>query len=78
MFVEPAEAFRSALTDIESLLGARATFALLTVTQSSLPSVALAAKSIVTAKGDLLGSLGRADLDQALLSLTKDVLSKGI
>jgi xanthine/CO dehydrogenase XdhC/CoxF family maturation factor len=37
VFVEPAEAFRSALTDIESLLGARATFALLTVTQSSLP-----------------------------------------
>ena len=78
VFVEPAEAFRSVLTDIESLLGARATFALLTVTQSSLPSVALADKSIVTAKGDLLGSLGRADLDQALLSVTKDLLSKGI
>ena len=78
VFVEPAAAFRSVLTDIESLLSARATFALLTVTQSSLPSVALADKSIVTAKGDLLRSLGRADLDQALLSVTKDLLSKGI
>jgi xanthine/CO dehydrogenase XdhC/CoxF family maturation factor len=78
VFVEPAEASRAVLPYVQSLLDAGAAFALLTVTRSSLPSVTLAAKAIVTAKGDLLGSLGRDDLDQAILSVTKDLLSKGI
>src|SRR2546426_7998980 len=78
VFVEPAEASRAMLTYLESLLGAGAAFALLTVTRSSIPSVTLADKAIVTAKGELLGSFGRADLNQAIVSVTKDLLSKGL
>jgi len=78
VFVEPAEASRSVLKSIELLLDSGATFALLTVTRSSLPSVTLADKAIVTAKGDLLGSLGPDDINQAILSVTRDLLSKGI
>ena len=65
------------LPDVESLLSAGSPFALLTVTRSSLASVRLAGKAIVTAKGELLGSLGRDDLNRAILSVTKDLLSKG-
>lgn len=78
VFVEPAEASRAMLAYLESLLGAGAAFALLTVTRSSIPSVTLADKAIVTAKGELLGSFGRADLNQAIVSVTKDLLSKGL
>src|SRR2546427_1353861 len=78
VFVEPAEASRAVLNHIESLLGSGSTFALLTVTRSSLPAVRLADKAIVTAKGDLLGSLGPDDFNQAILSITMDLLSKGI
>ncbi len=78
VFVEPAEASRTVIKHMESLLDSGATFALLTVTRSSLPSVTLADKAIVTAKGDLLGSLGPDDLNQAILSVTMDLLSKGI
>jgi xanthine dehydrogenase accessory factor len=78
VFVEPAEASRAVLTDLESLLSAGSPFGLLTVTRSSLPSVKLAGKAIVTAKGDLLGSLGPDDLNQAILAVAKTLLSKGI
>jgi len=78
VLVEPAGMAPEILTKLQSLVAGEGPFALLTVTRSSLPSVKLSTKAIVTPEGGPFGSLGDDRLDQVAFSMARDLLSKGI
>jgi xanthine dehydrogenase accessory factor len=63
---------------MKNLLEKATPFALLTVTKSSLPLVKPSYKVVVAPGGEICGSLGDDRLDQVVLSVAKDFLSKGV
>jgi xanthine dehydrogenase accessory factor len=78
VFVEPIRANPEISARMKNLLEKGSRFALLTVTRSSLPSVKLAVKAVLSPTGEVCGSLGDDTLDAVAVSVAKDLLSKGI
>jgi xanthine dehydrogenase accessory factor len=78
ILVEPVRMEPAIASGMRHLLETDTPFALLTVTQSSLPAVQSSNKAIITATGEMWGSLGDERLDQMVLRVAKDWLSQGI
>ncbi|MFQ5682242.1 MAG: XdhC family protein [Candidatus Binatia bacterium] len=78
VLVEPVRMEPDLSGRIKGLIGTGNPFALLTVIRSSLSSVKISAKAIVTPEGETCGSLGEEGLNQVAWRVAKDLLSKGI
>lgn len=77
VLVEPVRIEPDISSWMKNLLEKGTPFALLTVTKSSLPLVEPSHKAVVAAGGEICGSLGDDRLDQVVLSVAQDFLSKG-
>jgi xanthine dehydrogenase accessory factor len=78
ILVEPVRIAPEISTQIERLLDSGASFALMTVVRSSLPSIKPSTKAILTLTGELCGSLGDERLDGVVSRLAKDLLSRSV
>jgi xanthine dehydrogenase accessory factor len=78
ILVEPVRMAPGIAARIKPLLRSGTPFAFMTVIQSSLPAVEPSTKAILTAAGDLCGSLGDERLDRAVSRVAQELLSRGI
>jgi xanthine dehydrogenase accessory factor len=78
ILVEPVRMGPEISSQIKHLLDSGTPFALLTVIRSSLPSVQVFTKTLLTPAGEVCGSLGDDGLDRAVSRLAQELLSKGI
>jgi xanthine dehydrogenase accessory factor len=78
ILVEPVRMAPGIAARITHLLNSGTPFAFMTVLRSSLPAVQPSSKAILTAAGDLCGSLGDERLDRVVSGMAQELLSRGI
>jgi xanthine dehydrogenase accessory factor len=78
IFIEPVGMNSEILSEAKRLLDKGEAFAFLAVTRSTVPAAKLAAKGIVSSSGEMSGSLGPPGLNQTVLGLAKEFLSRGV